>query len=798
MQTSLTTILNLLIESPGNIIYHLVLAFSVISSLQAALITQRVRQDPNSRRLIFGLGMLLLGQAILYLSSGFAWQNVVDGRTLLPPLDRAVSLYSLVWIIWLWVFPKPARLGDLVTGFLNLGVVILFLFTYSSWGPENEPQTFNLTWFDQTWEIAALFLIIISLGILFFSRPIGWEFGVGMLSLFLVGNLAHLLLAPQDKDFSGYIRLAQLAAYPLLPTLLNRFVPSSEISAAGEASAPGATQIPFPRTQERRRYSADPRTVHAWLALYPLKEPEQILSATVQALAQTMLSDICFFISCPTHGQVALQIGYDLIREEAIPGITLDQSKVPVLATALQRGKNLSITEQDVQPPDLKAINAALGLKESSSLLFLTLPANEKAQRGILFLSPYSNRQWSADDQTFLSSQIEALASVLQRAFQPEELAAVPVETHPDLEQLRSDLELLRRDNQLLMMELIEYRTTEQKAPTKAADMDISALVALQQEAQEQINELQAENEHLQQALKTQSEHGASDGDLSSLEAELRSALKDIALLQNQLADANARNLLLEREIRQSSRRPDDNFEVITSVIQEIRQPLASINGYTEVLLSESAGIVGALQKKFLERILASTERLHSILNDVIRVTTLASEPLELSSQPVDLETIIDNAIADISAQLREKNIAMRVDLPEKIPQIYADRDAIQQIVLHLLQNAGTVTPQESAITLRARVQTGDENDDFLLLQVTDYGGGVRLEDLPRVFARHYRAEKPLIQGLGDTGVGLSIVKTLVEAHGGRVWVDSVLGQTTMFSVLLPIHPHLNNGNSAQ
>ena len=207
-------------------------------------------------------------------------------------------------------------------------------------------------------------------------------------------------------------------------------------------------------------------------------------------------------------------------------------------------------------------------------------------------------------------------------------------------------------------------------------------------------------------------------------------------------------------------------------------------------MLSESAGILGALQRKFLERVKTSNERLRSLLDDLIQITSLQHNPLELSSQPVEMNAVIDQAIAETSAQIREKNITLRVDMPEELPQIEADRDALQQIVVHLLQNAGLATPVEGTITIRARLEDSEPKSPCLLLQVTDTGGGIAAEDLPRVFARQYRAENPLIQGVGDTGVGLSIAKTLVEAHGGRIWVESKIGQTTTFSMLLPIHPH--------
>jgi two-component system phosphate regulon sensor histidine kinase PhoR len=151
----------------------------------------------------------------------------------------------------------------------------------------------------------------------------------------------------------------------------------------------------------------------------------------------------------------------------------------------------------------------------------------------------------------------------------------------------------------------------------------------------------------------------------------------------------------------------------------------------------------------------------------------------------VDLNAVIDNAMSYTSAQVREKNISMHLELPKKLAPIQADREALQQILIHLLQNAGAATPFEGTIRLKVQTRT-EEETEFILIQVTDTGGGIPGSDLPRVFTRLYRADNVLIQGVGDTGVGLSIAKTLTEAHHGRIWVESAQGVGSTFSVLLP------------
>ncbi len=785
-------ILDLITSPTGNLIYHLVLAFSVISTFQAAWIARESLPSAQSRRLVFGLGMLLVGQAVLFVCSGLAWQKVIDANRFFPPLDRAVILFSLVWIVWLWNFPNPARLGDLVTGFLNLGTIVLFFFTFTSWSAQAGEHFNSFSWMDWSWQIASIFVIVTGIAILIFSRPVGWGFGFAMLALLLTGIVAHLVVMPTVGDLSGYVRIAQLAAFPLLPTLLHRLrtatveeqEPVRVRQTAAEpppAQTESAAQIPYPRKQERRRYSTDPRTLHAWLELSETRDPERVLAGMSKAIAHTMLSDLCFLVTGPNYGHIVLQSGYDLIREEEMQGTMLEQGQLPMLSNALQRGRSLRIVTTDSQPPDLITLSSALGLKETGSLMFIPLVYKEKQEGGILFLSPYSNRQWSQDDQTYLTSELEIIARILHRE---------PPQAETTLgENLRIEVEGLRAENQKLLADINQLRqgilpTSQPVAP----EMDLTSLVALQQEAQEQIANLQAENERLQSALRSQGISVLSPDEFSRLELELRSTLQEIAQLQNQLAEANARNMMLEREVKAGGRGVSEDREVITSIVQEIRQPMSSILGYTDLLLAESVGILGALQRKFLERVKASTVRMRAMLDDLIKVASMSDGPIEVLPQPVELGTIIDNAVAETSAQLREKNIALLVDLPQEMPQLYADQDAIQQIILHLLQNAGAVTPQEGSVTIRACMKQ-DNEDEYLLLQIGDTGGGIQPEDLSKVFARRYRADMPLIQGLGDTGVGLSIAKALVEAHGGRIWVDTVAGQSTTFSVLMPVRP---------
>jgi signal transduction histidine kinase len=309
------------------------------------------------------------------------------------------------------------------------------------------------------------------------------------------------------------------------------------------------------------------------------------------------------------------------------------------------------------------------------------------------------------------------------------------------------------------------------------ASEELAAMSVAQEESLRTIQQLQQELELVRSNDKL--------SEPQTNENELKASHEEVTRLQTQLAETNIKLLKLEKA-NGSGRRSNEQAEVIASISQELRQPMSSIIGYTDLLLGESVGILGALQRKFIERIKASTERIGNLIDDMIQLNTLEVGLGDLKSEAMDLNLIIDNAMAYTSSQVREKNISMHLELPKKVASVNADREALQQILIHLLQNAGSATPIEGTIRLKVRT-TSEEGRDYVMIQVTDSGGGIPEEDLPRVFTRLYRADNVLIQGVGDTGVGLSIAKTLTEAQHGRIWVESEAGVGATFNVLLPV-----------
>jgi signal transduction histidine kinase len=152
----------------------------------------------------------------------------------------------------------------------------------------------------------------------------------------------------------------------------------------------------------------------------------------------------------------------------------------------------------------------------------------------------------------------------------------------------------------------------------------------------------------------------------------------------------------------------------------------------------------------------------------------------------VNLKSIIKEALDETGSQIRAKRITLNVEFPDNLPPVPVDRESLGQILARLLANAGAVSPLQGTMHLRIQQKTEDGRE-YLLLQVSDTGGGIPAEDLPRVFNPLYRETDVPARGVGESGMGLFIAKMLTEAQNGRIWVETELGVGSTYNVLVPI-----------
>lgn len=305
----------------------------------------------------------------------------------------------------------------------------------------------------------------------------------------------------------------------------------------------------------------------------------------------------------------------------------------------------------------------------------------------------------------------------------------------------------------------------------------------------ERVATLEAQLRQLQQRytqLLATSGKAVGEGAADPLTVELTKATARIAELESELAT------LRSRPMPREGAKPALETESVMGLVQDLRTPITSMRGYIDLMLRESVGILGDMQRRFLQRVASNVTRLSNMIEDLIRMAALDTGNFTLQREHVDLVGIVEDAISEVSVPLREKGIEVNLDLAVDEAFVSADREAMKHVVLQLLTNAYLASPESSVVevTIDLERQAGRR---WVHLAVTDSGAGIAPEDLSRVFGRRYQGENPLVAGLGDTGIGLAIAKQIVEAHGGTIDVESSIGGPTRFNVRLEFMPQARN-----
>jgi histidine kinase len=280
---------------------------------------------------------------------------------------------------------------------------------------------------------------------------------------------------------------------------------------------------------------------------------------------------------------------------------------------------------------------------------------------------------------------------------------------------------------------------------------------------------LEAEISRLKDALENR-QPSATTIEVQRLNRELTLALQEIADLRLEKSGPGSRPA-------EPRAQPDLPWE-------ELRQPLTAISGYAELLMAQPTGLLGTAQRKFVLRIREAVRKMEEVLDRLGAPGGSAPAVVVEGSGPVDLLACIEEAMRAFGDALRDKNLTFRLDAPEGLPPVVADKATLQRALASLLHNAALATRpgREILITLRA-----GRDAEAVALSISDAGEGIPAERLKDVFDRNSWSAMKGFPGLGRPGPVLAEARSLIEAQGGRVWVDSQLGVGTTFTVLLPI-----------
>ncbi len=233
------------------------------------------------------------------------------------------------------------------------------------------------------------------------------------------------------------------------------------------------------------------------------------------------------------------------------------------------------------------------------------------------------------------------------------------------------------------------------------------------------------------------------------------------------------------RDVTEVRRLSQAKSDFVSMVSHELRTPLASIKAHIDTLIRGDAHLRGETQLEFLSVIQTETERLTKMITDLLDVSRIEAGRFEVELKPVDIKNLIEITVKN-TPKLRSETHRFKFGFPHKLPLILGDAHKIEQVILNLTENAIKYSPDGGTITI-----SGKDNGDKVLITVADEGVGIPSEHLPGLFEKFYRINI-VGEDDGGTGLGLFVTKTIIEAHGGTIWVESEVGKGSRFSFTLP------------
>ncbi len=273
------------------------------------------------------------------------------------------------------------------------------------------------------------------------------------------------------------------------------------------------------------------------------------------------------------------------------------------------------------------------------------------------------------------------------------------------------------------------------------------------------------------------------------LAAQIGQALENAKLFEEQWrAQQDLENKIQQRtreltaalqEIKAISKRKSD---FISAVSHELRTPLTSIKGYASIVAAGKLGELPPAAKERIEKINKHSDNLSSLINNLLDIARIESGREVLKFEAVNLKALADNLADMLAPPMKDKGIEFSIQIPPEVPLVRADRNQIDRVFINIVGNAIKFTPPGGRITVAARLQ----DPQTVEIKVSDTGIGIAPNDLEKIFEEFYRVDNEVNQSAKGTGLGLTLVKYIVEAHHGKLSVSSQVGHGSHFIFTLP------------
>jgi signal transduction histidine kinase len=313
--------------------------------------------------------------------------------------------------------------------------------------------------------------------------------------------------------------------------------------------------------------------------------------------------------------------------------------------------------------------------------------------------------------------------------------------------------------------------------------VSVTMLMGVTGELREKIDEKAVELKSAKDQLEEYSKslEKMVEGRTKELSEKLGELTEARTALINMMDDVEAANKFLRESVERLKEVDKMKDQLLSNVSHELRTPITIVKSALELMMDED---MSEEQGKLVVMSKSNLNRLDTLVGDLLYFSKGEKEIPEEEIEKVSLKDVIKEAVSGISHMAELNDIAISTNLSKKLPKLDGSKSRLNQVFTNLLGNAIKFNKEKGSITIKADYTKGDE---MVNVSISDTGVGIPREQLPRVFERFYQVDGTTSRKFGGTGLGLAITKSIIQAHGGKIWIESVVDKGTTFHFTLPI-----------
>lgn len=779
-------LLSLLTAIPGTVVYHLLILLGLLPAAGIVLTEWRHTRSADLRPYLTALAGIISVRVLSAVIAPFHLQTSSLPVVISAPFLYAGELLSILLLVWAFGWQIWGRRSQTLLAVLFVGWLALLAMASGLWyhNAAGQPLTYTAhSWQVPVWYVLSAIAAFGGAAVLLRAKD--GDVTSSMVAVLLIlgvgavfGLLGAAILGPLLATGEGIGRLCALIGYPLFAISLYRSALQDLEAYRQDLRELGKESL---RQSQELLFLIE--TIHSIGEQLDLGGKLSQVAANI-AMALRADAVVILLIDANDRNVLNLVASHQVLGGDMQMPQQVTLKDYPALRAALREQQVISDAGEE-KVVELHTLYDLLGVTEKGPLLVQPVARQGRAM-GVLLVYNTPAKPAFTSEQTLLAAAIGvqiAIAVEYSRLY-----GAVETQTRELRQVLKVHETELRRQDAIL-----------ESMAEGILVSDAQGRIILVNQALEAIFDIRREDvfgRPVVEVLSMPALKGELDPELLVDLAEPFEATFDLA---ERHIRVNAAPVLLQdgerlgvaailQDITREYLAEASKHEFIANISRELRTPLTAIKGYTEVMLSGVAGALPQASEQFLNVIRENTLKMASLTDNIISVAEIERGQIGLQYQSVDVLAVIREVVRQYHGRTEERSLTVDLDMPDDLPPVEADLHRLHLILDNLLSNAVKFTFPNGRITIGGRTIYGTLGQPtYCSIWISDTGVGIPPDEQINIWKRFYRVDNPLSLEAGGLGIGLTITKALVEAHGGRVWVDSTLNHGSTFTVLLPI-----------